>query len=248
LGDSPQLGGLMLNKIMVLVVEDDEDIATLLIQSLKQAGLEVLHAANCAQARRYVEQFQFALVTLDLSLPDGDGLDLCRLVKEIAPEIAILMVSARHSETDRVVGLELGADDYMIKPFSVREFQARVRSLLRRVQLLADARSHPPSELLQFGALVIDKPQHRVTLKGATLDLTATEFDLLEFLVQQPRRVFSRSQLLSSVWGYQHSGYEHTVNSHINRLRSKIEKNPNQPKIVETVWGVGYRFNPESVL
>lgn len=238
----------MPNNATVLVVEDDQDIAALLIQSLKQAGLEVIHSSSIAQALQYVRQQTFTLVILDLSLPDGDGLDLCRQLKQTDPEQAILMVSARHAEIDRVVGLELGADDYISKPFSVMEFQARVRSLLRRVLLLTTARSNPPSELVRVGDLMIDKHQHRVTLKGITLDLTATEFELLEFFAQQPRRVFTRSQLLSSVWGYHHSGYEHTVNSHINRLRSKLETNPQQPKMIETVWGVGYRFNPESVL
>lgn len=238
----------MPNNATVLVVEDDQDIAALLIQSLKQAGLEVVHSSSIAQASQYVRQQAFTLVILDLSLPDGDGLDLCRQLKQTDPEQAILMVSARHAEIDRVVGLELGADDYISKPFSVMEFQARVRSLLRRVLLLTTARSNPPSELVRVGDLMIDKHQHRVTLKGITLDLTATEFELLEFFAQQPRRVFTRSQLLSSVWGYHHSGYEHTVNSHINRLRSKLETNPQQPKMIETVWGVGYRFNPESVL
>lgn len=238
----------MPNNATVLVVEDDQDIAALLIQSLKQAGLEVIHSSSIAQALQYVRQQAFTLVILDLSLPDGDGLDLCRQLKQTDPEQAILMVSARHAEIDRVVGLELGADDYISKPFSVMEFQARVRSLLRRVLLLTTARSNPPSELVRVGDLMIDKHQHRVTLKGITLDLTATEFELLEFFAQQPRRVFTRSQLLSSVWGYHHSGYEHTVNSHINRLRSKLETNPQQPKMIETVWGVGYRFNPESVL
>jgi two-component system alkaline phosphatase synthesis response regulator PhoP len=233
---------------LVLVVEDDMDIASLLIQSLKQAGLEVLHSPNIAQAVQYSRQQAFALVTLDLSLPDGDGLDLCRQLKQTFPEQAILMVSARHSEIDRVVGLELGADDYISKPFSVMEFQARVRSLLRRVQLLTISRSSQPADMVRIGDLMIDKHRHRVTLKGNTVDLTATEFELLDFLAQQPERVFTRSQLLSSVWGYHHSGYEHTVNSHINRLRNKIETNPNQPKLIETVWGVGYRFNPESVL
>jgi len=238
----------MPNNATVLVVEDDQDIAALLIQSLKQVGLEVVHSSSIAQALQYVRQQAFTLVILDLSLPDGDGLDLCRQLKQTDPEQAILMVSARHAEIDRVVGLELGADDYISKPFSVMEFQARVRSLLRRVLLLTTARSNPPSELVRVGDLMIDKHHHRVTLKGITLDLTATEFELLEFFAQQPRRVFTRSQLLSSVWGYHHSGYEHTVNSHINRLRSKLETNPQQPKMIETVWGVGYRFNPESVL
>lgn len=238
----------MPNNATVLVVEDDQDIAALLIQSLKQVGLEVVHSSSIAQALQYVRQQAFTLVILDLSLPDGDGLDLCRQLKQTDPEQAILMVSARHAEIDRVVGLELGADDYISKPFSVMEFQARVRSLLRRVLLLTTARSNPPSELVRVGDLMIDKHHHRVTLKGITLDLTATEFELLEFFAQQPLRVFTRSQLLSSVWGYHHSGYEHTVNSHINRLRSKLETNPQQPKMIETVWGVGYRFNPESVL
>jgi two-component system, OmpR family, alkaline phosphatase synthesis response regulator PhoP len=237
----------MHNKSMVLVVEDDADIAALLIQSLKQAGFEVCHSVSCHQALVLARQQRFSLVTLDLSLPDGDGLDLCRHLKDLNPELAILMVSARHSETDMIVGLELGADDYISKPFSLREFQARVRSLMRRVELLKNSSVNQPANMLRVGTLVIDKSTHRVVLEGAAIDLTATEFELLEFLARQPYRVFSRSQLLTSVWGYQHSGYEHTVNSHINRLRNKLEKDPAQPKIVETIWGVGYRFNPETV-
>jgi len=162
------------------------------------------------------------------------------------------MVTSRDSEIDRVLGLELGADDYMSKPFSVRELQARVRSQLRRIHLVAqreqqNSQQQQPEQHLTVGELQIDNISHRTLLAGKELDLTSTEFDLLLFLASHPEQVFSREQLLSSVWGYHHSGYEHTVNSHINRLRNKVERNATKPEIVQTVWGVGYKFNKQGV-
>jgi DNA-binding response OmpR family regulator len=182
-------------------------------------------------------------------LPGISGLDVCRKLRDAKPEQAIMMLTSRTSETDRVVGLELGADDYMAKPFSVRELQARVRSQLRRAHVLSEiSQQTAPTQNLNIGQLQIDNISHQTTLSGKVLDLTSTEFDLLLYLASHPDQVFSRSQLLSSVWGYHHSGYEHTVNSHINRLRSKLEKDATRPEIVQTVWGVGYKFNRQGVV
>jgi len=228
----------------VLVVEDEQDIADLIAVHIRALSLEVEHSLTGEKALELALSRNYALIVLDVMLPGISGLDVCRQIREKKPEQAILMLTSRTSETDRVVGLELGADDYMTKPFSVRELQARVRSQLRRVHLFSNMQQKSePSQILTIGKLQIDNVQHRVLMSGEVLELTSTEFDLLLFLASHPEQVFSREQLLSSVWGYHHSGYEHTVNSHINRLRNKLEQNPTKPEIVQTVWGVGYKFN-----
>jgi len=228
----------------VLVVEDEQDIADLIAVHIRELSLEVEHSLTGEKALELALSRNYALIVLDVMLPGISGLDVCRQIREKKPEQAILMLTSRTSETDRVVGLELGADDYMTKPFSVRELQARVRSQLRRVHLFSNMQQKSePSQILTIGKLQIDNVQHRVLMSGEVLELTSTEFDLLLFLASHPEQVFSREQLLSSVWGYHHSGYEHTVNSHINRLRNKLEQNPTKPEIVQTVWGVGYKFN-----
>ena len=232
----------------VLIVEDEQDIADLIAVNLGELSLEVAHSLTGEQALEMALKNDYALVLLDVMLPGMSGLDVCRKLRDEKPEQAILMLTSRTSETDRVVGLELGADDYMTKPFSVRELQARVRSQLRRVHLLSEMKQQAaPAKNLCVGRLQIDNVSHRTTLSGKVLDLTSTEFDLLLYLASHPDQVFSRAQLLSSVWGYHHSGYEHTVNSHINRLRSKLELDATRPEIVQTVWGVGYKFNRQGV-
>lgn len=236
----------------VLVVEDEQDIADLIAVHIRELSLDVEHSLTGEKALELALKNNYALIILDVMLPGISGLDVCRQVREKKPEQAILMLTSRTSETDRVVGLELGADDYMTKPFSVRELQARIRSQLRRVHLISNIQQDSQqrseaSQILTLGKLQIDNVQHQVLMAGEVLDLTSTEFDLLLFLASHPEQVFSRAQLLSSVWGYHHSGYEHTVNSHINRLRNKLEKNPTKPEIVQTVWGVGYKFNRQGV-
>jgi DNA-binding response OmpR family regulator len=231
----------------ILVVEDDQDIADLVILTLQEIGVRVEHCLSGEVALDKLANNQYDLVMLDVMLPGISGLDVCRQLREQKPEQVILMVTSRNSEIDRVLGLELGADDYMTKPFSVRELQARVRSQLRRVHLLSkisqqQIEKQSPEQYLTLGALKIDCVSHLVTLNGNNVDLTSTEFDLLFYLASHPDQVFSREQLLSSVWGYHHSGYEHTVNSHINRLRNKVETNATKPAIVQTVWGVGYKL------
>jgi len=232
----------------ILVVEDEQDIADLIKLNLEELSLHVEHSLTAEDALKRVKAKQYNVIILDVMLPGISGLDVCRQLREQKPEQAILMVTSRDSEIDRVLGIELGADDYMTKPFSVRELQARVRSLLRRAHLLSNAQQKKePEQCLKIGQLVIDHLSHRTTLAGKELELTSTEYDLLLYLASHPEQVFSRSQLLSSVWGYHHSGYEHTVNSHINRLRNKVEKDATSPKIVQTVWGVGYKFCKQGV-
>jgi DNA-binding response OmpR family regulator len=179
---------------------------------------------------------------LDLRLPGPDGLSICRALRRDQAYTPVLMLTSKSSELDRVLGLELGADDYVTKPFSVSELMARVKAIFRRVESL-DKRYSAETETIHLGALVIDTAGRGVTVQGQPISLTAREFDLLLHFVRHPGQVFSRAQLLDSVWGYGHEGYEHTVNSHINRLRAKIEQNPSQPEYIVTVWGVGYKLD-----
>jgi DNA-binding response OmpR family regulator len=231
-----------LNLRKVLVVEDDPDIAGLVGLHLRDLGCAVEHAGEGTQGlARAKEAKDWSLIVLDLQLPNVDGLEICRQVRANAGYTPILMLTARAGESDRVLGLETGADDYLTKPFSVVEFAARVKALLRRAERL----SRPsPVELCtrRYGDLEIDLDRRTVHRAGRRLDLTAREYNLLAFLVERPGRVFSRAQLLDQVWGTTHDTFEHTVNSHINRLRSKLEPDPSQPRYVVTVWGVGYRF------
>ena len=231
----------------ILIVEDDVDIANLMRVNLRELGLEIDHQTDGKLALKQALTNEYALIILDVMLPSMSGLDICRQVRNELPIQVIIMLTSKTSETDRVLGLELGADDYMTKPFSVRELQARVRSQLRKYHALEQAKlpRQDTSETLQVGNLNIDSRNHQVFLSGHELVLTATEFELLHHLASHPGQVFSRSQLLESVWGYHHSGYEHTVNSHINRLRAKLESDATEPKMVQTVWGVGYKFNPQ---
>lgn len=236
----------------ILVVEDDQDIADLITINLEEIGVTVDHCLSGEDALEKLTTTEYELVMLDVMLPGLSGLDVCRQLREQKPEQVILMVTSRASEIDRVLGIELGADDYMTKPFSVRELQARVKSQLRRVHLLSKINQQQlekltPEQFLTVGNLQIDNITHRTTLNGVNIELTSTEFDLLLYLASHPDQVFSREQLLSSVWGYHHSGYEHTVNSHINRLRNKVERDATKPAIVQTVWGVGYKLSKQGV-
>ncbi|WP_093327745.1 response regulator transcription factor [Thalassotalea agarivorans] len=237
----------------VLIIEDDNDIANLIAVQLKELSLHCEHRSSGEAGLARALEKDFALVILDVMLPQMSGLDVCRQLRDTKSEQAIMMLTSRDSETDRVLGLELGADDYMTKPFSVREFQARVRSQMRKVAIVQKLKkqkllaSYDVSKAIAIGHLIIDQNTHSVSLAEKPIDLTSTEFLLLSHLAAHPEQVFSREQLLSAVWGYHHSGYEHTVNSHINRLRSKLEQDAGDPKIVQTVWGVGYKFNPAGV-
>jgi len=225
----------------VLIVEDNQDIANLIQMHLTDSGCQTTISNDGVEAVAQTNQQDFDLVILDLMLPQMDGLDVCRCIRKQSHYTPIVMLTSKSSELDRVIGLEVGADDYVTKPFSIRELLARVKSQFRRAE--ATSSSANPSHDLQYGELCINPENRQVTLKERNIDLTAKEFDLLYKFAKNPGHVYSRSQLLDSVWGYGHEGYEHTVNSHINRLRSKIEETPAQPEYIMTVWGVGYKFN-----
>ncbi len=229
----------------LLLVEDDRDIARVVELHATDLGHEVVWTPSGEEGLELALSGRFALVVLDLMLPDLDGLEVCRSLRSKRPEVLILMLTARSSELDRVVGLELGADDYLGKPFGVRELQARIKALLRRKRDALKAERAP--ENVRVGELEIDARAREVRLAGETVHLTAREFDLLAQFARNPGRVYSRAQLLDLVWGHGFDGFEHTVNSHINRLRGKIEPDPAQPRYIHTVWGVGYKFvGPEA--
>lgn len=225
----------------VLVVEDDAHIADLICLHLRDEQFEVVHSADGEQGLRLLEQGGWDALILDLMLPGVDGLEICRRARAMTRYTPIIITSARSSEMHRILGLELGADDYLAKPFSMMELVARVKALLRRVDALARNLKMDAGSLSTAG-LFIDPLTREAALEGQSLDLTPREFDLLYFFARQPGTVFSRLELLNSVWGYNHEGYEHTVNTHINRLRAKIEVDPAQPTRILTVWGRGYKF------
>jgi len=226
-----------------LIIEDDKDIADIVSLHLKDLGLDTERAVDGRTGLQKALENRYALVILDLMLPKMDGLAVCARIREKNPAMPILMLTAKSEEIDRVLGLELGADEYVTKPFSVRELVARIKALLRRVQADKDAAAGGTERgRIEIGALVLDFEKRRVTREGATVDLTVKEFDLLALFARTPGRTYSRTDLLNLVWGYQFEGYEHTVNSHINRLRAKIEADPGHPRYLRTVWGVGYRF------
>jgi DNA-binding response OmpR family regulator len=225
----------------LLLVEDDDAIADVVRLHLEEAGYRLHRESDGRRAMQAIDERPWDLVLLDLMLPGADGWDVCRHLRGRHAHLPIIMLSARSAEAHRVLGLELGADDYLAKPFSMLELVARVRALLRRVEQLR----HPAAAqaALVFGAWRLDPMRRELYRDGSAVPLTLREFDLLHFLVRHPGQVFSRSDLLQRVWGAGFDGYEHTVNSHINRLRSKIEVDPHQPRLIETAWGVGYRFN-----
>jgi DNA-binding response OmpR family regulator len=226
----------------ILLVEDNTEIAHLVMLHLGDSGMRVTHAAGGNEGLQRALQQTFDLVILDLMLPDIDGMEICRTIRNSDDYTPVMMLTARSSELDRVLGLEIGADDYISKPFSIRELVARVKALLRRVDSCTNRSNTETPQALRLGELEIDPATRVVHLNDRAVDLTAREFDLLWHFASHPGRVFTRGQLLDYVWGYGHEGYEHTVNSHINRLRAKIEHDPSSPQYVLTVWGVGYRF------
>lgn len=223
----------------LLLVEDDLELAALLGDALREAAGEVVHAETARLARQRLSSRDWDVVVLDAQLPDGDGFDLCRELRGTPSAAAVLMLTSRAGEADRVAGLELGADDYLTKPFSLRELLLRVTNLLRRPRAGADLPTLGPRS---SGHVSINARQRRAYCRGREISLTPREFDLLAYLLRNPNRVFTRSQLLDAVWGARFEGFDHTVNSHINRLRRKIELDVARPQYLVTVWGSGYRF------
>jgi len=222
----------------VLVVDDEPIVRDVVVRYLEREGFKTLVAGDGNVARQLIQRHSPSLVVLDVMLPGTDGLELCRWIRRES-DLPVIMLTARGEEADRIVGLELGADDYITKPFSPRELAVRVRTVLRRATPRA-----PAEERLGFDGLEIDGPTREVTKDGEPVRLTAKEFDLLRFLASHPRRVFSRDQLMDRVWGYEAALDTGTVTVHVRRLREKIEDDPSQPRFLQTVWGVGYRFMP----
>jgi DNA-binding response OmpR family regulator len=240
----------------LLLVEDDDAIASALRMHLEEAGYRLHIEADGKQAMATIAKQRFDLVLLDVMLPGADGWEVCRHLRTHHADVPVIMLSARSTEAHRVLGLELGADDYLAKPFSMLELVARVRALLRRVcQLRASASVSSasvsiasPEHTVQCGPFQLNTERRELLRQAAegapcAVPLTLREFDLLHFLLRHPGRAFGRSELLQRVWGAGFDGYEHTVNSHINRLRTKIEDDPREPRRIVTVWGVGYRFD-----
>ena len=240
----------------LLVVEDDDALRPLIAGRLTEAGYRVETAATGPAAVAAAEDAldrgaPFSLVLLDVMLPGYDGLEVCRRLRAKQPLLYVIMLTARADELDRVIGLEVGADDYVTKPFGVQELMARVRAALRRLQRTAEHLAEPAAEEavgpLTVGGLALDPARHRVTVGGEEVRLTVREFELLQFLLRHPDRPFTRMQLLEGVWGETYEGYDRTIDSHVQRLRAKIEADPSNPRYVRTVWGVGYKLDAEGV-
>ncbi|HTY58458.1 MAG TPA: response regulator transcription factor [Bacteroidota bacterium] len=227
----------------VLIIEDDRDIAQLVELHLKDLGCvcEIARDGEAGLARALGGSHD--LIILDLMLPGLDGTEICREIRSEKNYTPILMLTARSEEVDRVLGLEIGADDYLTKPFSIREFIARVKALFRRVEKLKEeaSRNEETGEIIRAG-LAIDRVNRKVSIRGKKVELTPKEYELLLLFAAHPGRTYTREQLLNAVWGPQFQGYDHTVNSHINRLRAKIEMDVAHPQYILTAWGVGYRF------
>lgn len=231
-------------KKSILIIEDDQDISSLLLLHLSELGYDV-HVANDGEVGlREALTKRYSLVILDGMLPRMDGNEVCRRIREKDSALPILFLTVRSDLMDKVIGLELGADDYLTKPFSIQELLARVKALIRRSDFGASGNEaeEEGSRSIEFPGLVIRPGKRVVVIRGDEVTLTPKQFDLLYFLARSPGRARSRAELLQRVWGYDSSGYEHTVDSHVNRLRSRVELDPAHPRYVLTVWGVGYRF------
>jgi two-component system alkaline phosphatase synthesis response regulator PhoP len=230
----------------VLIMEDDKNIVELLRIHLHDLACDVSSSGNGMDGLSLAREGRFDLIILDLMLPGLSGIEVCRKIRQTDRHTPILMLTARSEEIDKVMGLEVGADDYLTKPFGIREFIARVKVIFRRNEDSASARETVNASLVvSRGGLEIDMDKRKVLLNNVRLDLSPREFDLITLLASNPGKSYSRKRLLNLVWGYDFEGYEHTVNSHINRLRGKIEEDVSNPKFILTTWGVGYRFNED---
>ncbi len=230
----------------LLVVEDDPAIQRMISDYFRHVGYEVLTAGDGEIGVRLALNDQPTVMILDLMLPKIDGLTVCRQVRERYPTLPIIMLTAKDDVVDKVLGLEMGADDYMTKPFSLRELEARLKSVLRRTRAKVSDKQDSDQAPIVRGNLRIDPARREVTIGDRAVELTPKEFELLSLFASHPGRVYSRKFLLENIWDYTYSGYDRTIDSHINRLRAKIEENPDEPKMVLTVWGVGYKFNDEA--
>ncbi|HTJ50042.1 MAG TPA: response regulator transcription factor [Cyclobacteriaceae bacterium] len=232
----------------VLIIEDDIDIAELISIHLNDLVCEIKHCINGETGFEKAAEENFDLIILDIMLPGIDGLEVCKKLRAREITTPVLMLTAKSEEIDKVLGLEIGADDYLTKPFSIREFVARVKAILRRQKIHEKASTEHIGNTLRIENLVIEHSKHKVMLNGTRVELTPKEYDLLVLLAAHPGKSYNREDLLNLIWGYEFSGYEHTVNSHINRLRSKIESDFSKPRYILTSWGVGYRFNDELLI
>lgn len=228
----------------VLIIEDDAEIINLLEIHLKDLSCEVIKAMDGAQGLHAALHEDPDLIILDIALPSMDGIEVCQKIRAQL-NTPIIMLTAKSEEIDRVLGLEVGADDYITKPFSIREFIARVKAIFRRTKLIEESMSVDSTGELNYENLSIDIEKRKVMVGSDRIELSPKEFELLALMASHPGKSYTRSNLLKLIWGYDFDGYEHTVNSHINRLRAKIEPNMTEPKFILTTWGVGYKFNEE---
>jgi len=228
----------------VLIIEDDPDILELVSIHLADLECNLTKAMDGTVGFGLANEHTYDLIILDIMLPGTDGLEICRKLRAREVLTPILMLTARSEEIDKVLGLEIGADDYLTKPFSIREFIARVKAIFRRVHL-QERKPDDGGGTIQIENLQIDMGKRKVSIGRSRIDLTPKEYDLLLLLASHPGKSYSREDLLNAIWGYEFSGYEHTVNSHINRLRAKIEPDFSSPTYILTTWGVGYRFSDE---
>ena len=228
----------------ILMIEDDVSIVELVAIHLKDNYCELTKAHTGTEGLNLATKNKYDMIILDVMLPGIDGIEICRRLRAEKNFTPILMLTARSEEIDKIIGLETGADDYLTKPFSIREFIARVKAILRRTEM-GNSDKKIEEEIFKYDSLLIDPLKRKVTLEGLKVELTPKEFDLLYLFMSNPGKIYSRENLLNLVWGYEFSGYEHTVNSHINRLRTKIEADLTIPKYILTSWGVGYKFTDE---
>lgn len=228
----------------ILMIEDDPNILELVEIHLKDIHCTTTTASNGNTGLSIALTRAFDLIILDITLPDSDGVEICRILRAEKISTPIIMLTARTEEIDKVIGLETGADDYLTKPFSIRELMARVKAILRRNEINKNA-GEVPGKIISFDELMVDPQKRKVLLGKNKIELTPKEFDLLYLFITNPGKSYSRDNLLTLVWGYEFTGYEHTVNSHINRLRAKIEPDINKPQYILTTWGIGYRFTDE---
>lgn len=225
-----------------LIIEDDKDIADLIAIHLSDLEFEVEKAFDGREGLLKALNNQYKIILLDIRLPGLDGMEICKKIRLEKIHTPILMVTSKSEEIDKIIGLEMGADDYITKPFSIRELIARVKAILRRSELTLQTKPGDVAEEIRFDGFYVNVTLRNVEIFGKRIELSPKEFDLLVLFASNPGRTYTRTQLLDMVWGYQFEGYEHTVNSHINRLRAKIERNLNEPEFILTTWGVGYKF------